>query len=227
MVSVPRHTTKAELALRVVRERISDGELKPGQRLHVDDLTRELGMSPTPIREALRLLQADGLVDYVPHHGVVVAGLVPDAVIDIYRLRLLLEPLAVELALPVLARDGIGKLEQEHRKLVAAVTSGGRLKPWEVNRTWHWIIYDAADSRYLTDFIRRLWDVLPWRTIWAIPGRPDVAVREHERVMAAIRQNDVSLAATRMREHLEASHMTLFERLETEQERSTEHGTSR
>ena len=55
------------------------GSLRPGERLRVDELTRELGMSPTPIREALRLLQADRLVDYRPHHGIVVRQRSPSA----------------------------------------------------------------------------------------------------------------------------------------------------
>ncbi len=75
MTTLVDHKTKTELALQVLRDRIRTGELEPGQRLRLNDLTAELGMSPTPIREALRLLQADGLVDYRPHQGIVVAEL--------------------------------------------------------------------------------------------------------------------------------------------------------
>ena len=60
----PRHLTKTEIALQVLRERIGSGDLAAGKRLRVEELAGELEMSPTPVREALRLLQADGLVDY-------------------------------------------------------------------------------------------------------------------------------------------------------------------
>lgn len=74
----PRHLTKTELALELLRERIHSGELAPGQRLELEELTQLLGMSATPIREALRLLQADRLVNYHPHHGVVVTEPPPE-----------------------------------------------------------------------------------------------------------------------------------------------------
>jgi DNA-binding GntR family transcriptional regulator len=206
----PRHLTKTELALEQLRERIQSGELAPGQRLAVEELTRALGMSATPIREALRLLQADRLVDYRPHHGVVVAEARPELTAEIYRIRSVLEPLAVELAVPQLSQDALAELERLHAALKAAVAAGRGKRITDANAAWHWVLYDAAESTYLTDFIRRLWDGFPWRTMWALPGRAERSFREHTALMAAIRKRDPAAAAARMREHIESGTGTLI-----------------
>src|SRR5262249_27974583 len=98
-----QHRTKAQIALEEVRERLRAGQLRPGERVRVDDLARELAMSPTPIREAVRLLQADGLLLYRPHHGIVVTELSSSATEEVYCLRLLLEPLATKLGVAELS----------------------------------------------------------------------------------------------------------------------------
>jgi DNA-binding GntR family transcriptional regulator len=210
----PRHLTKTELALELLRERIRSGELAPGQRLALEDLTRLLGMSATPIREALRLLQADRLVDYRPHHGVVVTEPSPEVTLEIYRIRSLLEPLAAELAVADLPDGRLAELERLHAALASAVSAGRGKRISEVNASWHWTLYESANSTYLNDFIRRLWEGFAWRTMWAIPGRAEQSLREHEAMMDAIRARDASAAAVRMREHIESGVETLVSRLE-------------
>jgi DNA-binding GntR family transcriptional regulator len=209
MAVAPPHLTKTELALQALRAGIRSGELKPGQRLRVGELTRELGMSPTPIREALRLLQADRLVDYRPHHGIVVTELSAEVTAEVYRLRALLEPLAVELAVPRLTAAGMDELERLHEKHASASTS-------ERNRAWHWAIYDASGSSLLNDFVRRLWEAFPWRTMSALPGRASLSHEEHAAVMDAIRRRDAALAAKRMREHVSSGADTLLAHLRRE-----------
>ena len=220
MTTLVHHQTKAELALQVLRQRIRTGELEPGQRLRLNDLTRELGMSPTPIREALRLLQADGLVQYHPHQGIVVAQSSPEETEDVVRLRCLLEPLAMELAVPSLTPEQLRVLEDLHQKLLAAVDARHGSAISTSNASWHWAIYDACGSVHLRKFIRRLWDVYPWRTMWALPHRAEESAREHERIMDAIAVGDAELAADRLREHILSAQQSLLNRLESEQSES-------
>ena len=216
MTTLVHHRTKAELALQVLRQQIRTGELEPGRRLRLNDLTRELGMSPTPIREALRLLQADGLVHYHPHQGIVVAEPSSEETEDVVRLRCFLEPLAVELAVPLLTPEQLRVLEDLHQKLLAAVDARRGSEISASNASWHWAIYDACGSLHLRKFIRRLWDVYPWRTMWALPGRAEESAREHERIMGAIAVGDAQVAAHRLREHILSSHQSLLNRLESE-----------
>jgi DNA-binding GntR family transcriptional regulator len=210
-VVAPRHLTKTEIALQVLRERLRSGELAPGSRLRVEELATDLQMSPTPVREALRLLQADGLVDYRAHHGIVVSELSPDEIQDLFRLRTVLEPLAVELAVPRLGPDDLARLERLHEQQVAAVAAKRGSAIAQHNSDWHWTIYDAVGSPLLHDFLRRLWEVFPWRTIWALPGRPEQSLAQHEALMAAIRKGDAARASALMREHVASGETTLLE----------------
>jgi DNA-binding GntR family transcriptional regulator len=216
MVVTPRHLTKTELALQALRERIRSGELRPGERLRVDELTRELGMSPTPIREALRLLQADRLVDYRPHHGIVVAEVSAETTAEVYHLRAVLEPLAVELAVPGLTDEGMAELERLHERHASAGSSQRLGAVADPNWAWHWAIYEASGWAILVDLIRQLWEAFPWRTMWALPGRMSLSLDEHEAVMAAIREGDPSAAAERMRAHVTSGRETLLAHLRKE-----------
>ena len=202
MVTAARHLTKTELALQELRERIRSGQLRPGQRLRVEELTRELGMSPTPIREALRILQADRLVDYRAHREIVVTELSPAQMGEIFRLRGVLEPLAVELAVPSISAEKLAQLERLHRQYAAAASSKRGTAVAKQNSAWHWAIYESSGSPMLNDFIRRLWEAFPWRTIWAVPGRVELSLHQHEDIMEAIRAWDGASAAERMRIHI-------------------------
>jgi DNA-binding GntR family transcriptional regulator len=208
----PRHLTKTEVALEALRGRIRSGQLRPGERLRVDELTRELGMSPTPIREALRLLQADRLIDYRPHHGIVVAELSAETTAQVYGLRAVLEPLAVELAVRRLTEDEAQELERLHERH-AGVRAKRATAVSEANRAWHWAIYEASGWSILSDFVRQLWEAFPWRTMWALPGRMPLSLEQHEAIMEAIRVRDADLAAERMRVHITSGCETLLEHL--------------
>jgi DNA-binding GntR family transcriptional regulator len=213
MAVTPRHLTKTELALQAIRERIRAGQLRPGERLRVDELTRELGMSPTPIREALRLLQADRLVDYQPHHRIVVAELSADTTEEVYYLRAMLEPLAVELAVPRLSARDVDRLEGLRQGHATARGSRKGVAGADPNRDWHWAIYEASGWQILNDLIRQLWEAFPWRTMWALAGRLDLSLAEHEAVMTAIRDRDAPAAAEAMREHITSGRETLLAHL--------------
>jgi DNA-binding GntR family transcriptional regulator len=208
--------TKTELALQALRERIRDGQLRPGERLRVDELTQELGMSPTPIREAMRLLQADRLVDYRPHHGIVVAEVSVGTTVEVYHLRAMLEPLATELAVPKLTEDEVAELERLHERHAGARTSTTEAAAADPNRAWHWAIYDASGWPMLNNLIRQLWEAFPWRTMWALPGRMNLSLKQHEAVMAAIRKRDARRAAERMHDHVTSGRETLLAHLRQE-----------
>jgi DNA-binding GntR family transcriptional regulator len=208
------HQTKTEIALQMLRERIRSGELQPGQRLRVNDLRDELAMSPTPIREALRLLQADGLVTYQPHQGITVAGLSPETTAELSLLRCTLESLATELAVSKLTEAGLEELKHVHDELMHAFETGHGAAINELNATWHWQVYDAASSPQLRDFIRKLWERYPWRTMWVLPGRAQKSIEEHGRVMDAIIAGDARAAGREMRAHIASGERSLLEELE-------------
>lgn len=205
-------STKTELATQTLRSRIRLGELEPGEPLRIDVLTRELGMSSTPVREALRLLQADGLVDYHPHRGTTVAASKDDQSVDeVYRLRMILEPYATKAAVGLMTDEELAKLEQTHQSLVRVATAQrlSRRRLSEHNVAWHWMIYRASRMPILAELIERLWDAFPWRTVWVLPETITWSVEDHEAIMAAVRQRDGNAAAEGMRAHIGRGHTML------------------
>jgi DNA-binding GntR family transcriptional regulator len=134
-----------------------------------------------------------------------VAGISNEAIIDAYRLRLILEPLATELAVPRLNADDISFLEALHAELIAASESGHLRNFGEINGAWHARIYEAAGSPLLKDIIQRLWERVPWRTLWGIRGWAENSTSEHETIMEALRSGDAAEARERMRVHLQSS----------------------
>ncbi len=197
-----RHETKAELALRVLRERILVGILPPGQKLDINEIAAEFGMSATPVREAMKALHADHLAAYIPHRGTIVADNSAAVTADVFRLRLLLEPAAAAAAIQQMTPDLLERLEMLHARLVNADDASGDTFA-ERDAEWHWALYDAAGSTFLTDFIRRLWDAFPWRAVVSAGRRREAVVVEHEEMMDAIRVGGLDTLVRTLRAHIE------------------------
>jgi DNA-binding GntR family transcriptional regulator len=207
--------TKTEVALSFIREQILAGDLEPGTRIRAEALATELGMSATPIREALRVLQADRLVHYRPHHGIVVAGISAPEVREIYVARLMLEGPTTAAATPALEGPALDRLEKIHARLVACRASRD-IDIGSLNADWHWEIYRAAPSSYLMRFIEQLWDRFPWRTMWVRPEDRDRSIGHHERIMDAIRRGAAEEAGELMTDHVRSGSESLLRRTERE-----------
>lgn len=163
-----------------------------------------LGMSPTPIREALRLLQADGVVTHTPHHGMVVAEFSPESILEVYRVRAELESLATGWAAARATEVHLNQLRRIHRRFETAVQSNpAGSEVAGLNASWHSTIYDAAASPHLREFIERLWSNGGGKAMW-ISARADEAVVQHGEILAALEERNAELAASLMREHIEA-----------------------
>jgi DNA-binding GntR family transcriptional regulator len=202
-LSPPPSLTKTDAAGAALREAIEAGRLAPGERLAVKRLVEDLQMSPTPIREALRLLQAEGLAVYKPHHGMVVADYPAEDVAEVSRMRALLEPLAVELAVRRATPDQLAEIRAAHNahgEAVRAPLRGGREA--SLNAAWHQAVYRPCDSRLLIDFIARLWSAVPVEAIWR-SDRSEESLAQHELIMEAIERGDAEGARELMREHIE------------------------
>jgi DNA-binding GntR family transcriptional regulator len=171
-------------------------------------------MSPTPIREALRMLQAQGLIENEPHKGMVVRSYSADEVAEIYRLRTVLEPFAVSLACQRASTEELKEIAQIQEKLQTSVDTNA---PWTATATfdfaWHQAICASCKSRYLEEFITRLWSAIPLGFFW-ISSRAQKASAEHGDVTAALLARDNARAARLMKLHIRAgadSHQTRFD----------------
>lgn len=205
--------TKAAAAFNALRQAIEEGRLRPGDRLRTAELSRELGMSSTPIREALRLLQAEGLVEYEEHRGLSVRRFSSEQVDEVYRLRMALEPLATRLAVERASESQLAELRKVHGSLrrLAQQRPGGH-QAARLNTEWHRLLYAASGSGLLVDFINRLWGALPVEVLWTSDHMAS-SVNNHESIMERLLARDSEGAAELMARHIRRSWERNVERI--------------
>src|SRR5579862_6176697 len=146
------HRTLADRAFAALHDAIVAGDLAPGERLPIEELGEALGMSAMPIREALRRLDAAGLVENIPHRGARVTQLSIADLAEVYEARLALEPLAVRRAAE---RFTAGHAARAGERLAAlnALPDDNSSETWAAHTAFHFALYDAAESAWLTRLI--------------------------------------------------------------------------
>lgn len=188
-----------------LREGILNNRYAPGQRLIEAELTRDFGVSRGPLREAFRRLDAEGLLQIVPHRGAVVRKLSYEETFELFQIRRALEPLAACLAAEAIDRDG------NRRRFEAAIapiwSEAPRLDSsyQKENRRFHLSIFDICGNAQLAGLRSQL--QLPLLMLQLNPAKtPDmyrVSVLDHRGIAAAILRGDGDAAETAMRRHLE------------------------
>jgi DNA-binding GntR family transcriptional regulator len=200
----PRPRTLAERALEDLQEAILSGQLEPGEPLRLEKLARSLDMSPMPVREAVRQLEALGLAEHVPHRGARVSRLSIEDLRDTYDARLALEPLAVRQAAERFTHE---QAEEAYRRIeehVEAYRSGNVRRGREAHAAFHLGLYAASGSVWLPRLIRPLWENSERYRIASLhaQGALERRKREHVRIVAACAARDPEAAAEALRTHL-------------------------
>jgi DNA-binding GntR family transcriptional regulator len=206
LAPLPREDASfADQALGRLREEIVSGELAPGARVHLSEAAERLGMSIVPVREALRSLVAEGLVLSLPQRGYRVAPTSNEDLSDVYRLRLVLDPMATALAVPRLTGADRRDLTGAMTALERAYATGDRALHRDAHRRFHFGIYDACGSPWLIRFLDLLWVASYRYQRLSAPRRGTLTDRgaEHRRILDACLEGDGELAALLMRKHLE------------------------
>jgi len=148
----------AEAALERLREAIILGELTPGTPLRLEDLARSLGMSISPIREAVRQLEALGLAEHVPHHGAKVMRLDVEELRELFSIRLALEGMALRRAAAQFEPDDEARARVALEEYDAARRRRDTRAAVRAHGTFHFTLYEAARSSWLLRLIRPAWD---------------------------------------------------------------------
>ena len=155
---VKRPRTAQAFVLAELRRTIIAGELSPGQPLRQDLLAERFGVSRVPLREALSTLEAEGQVVYEPHRGYKVATLSLGDLIEVYRIRQLLEAEAARSAVEMANERVLPELERAAKEVEIASAAGDLLAMTEANRRFHFVITAAAGMPRLERMVRVLWD---------------------------------------------------------------------
>jgi DNA-binding GntR family transcriptional regulator len=193
--------TIQEIVAKALRDAIVTGRLKGGERLHQDGIASKLGVSRMPVREALRQLESEGLVVFTPHRRVSVADLSTDELREIYEIRIALELLALDLAVPRLSPKDLADLGAvlDH---MDRVTDPGR---WlDLNRTFHGMLYRASGRSRLCALIDSLRGNVERYLRIFVSGveRRTHAQTEHRRILRACRRRHSAEAKHALRQHL-------------------------
>jgi len=205
--SAIRHRTMAEAALERLRESIIMGELTPGTPLRLEDLAKSLGMSISPIREAVRQLEALGLAEHVPHHGAKVMQLDIEEMRELFSVRLALEGMAVRRAAEQFEESDEQKARAALEEYDAARHRHDTRAAVRAHRAFHFALYEAAHSSWLLRLIRPAWDSCErYRPVLLAEG----AVQDrHEELdvelLEACAAHEPDRAAQALHDHLETA----------------------
>lgn len=206
-----RTRSRADFVFESLRDAISDGRIGAGERVREEGVARNLGVSRTPVREALQRLQQRGLLVLGAGRGLVVAHLSQQQVIELYAMRQILEGSAARFAATHATPAEIALLYQLQEELKA--TEGDALLHTNLNRQFHQAIYEAAHNRYLLQTLDSLNDsfALLRSTTSRLPHRQRNSDEERHRIIAAIEQRDPGLAEKEAREHILQAQRIRFE----------------
>jgi DNA-binding GntR family transcriptional regulator len=191
-------------AYAAIKEAILSLKLEPGMPVVEHDLAQQLGISKTPVRDALLELEHEGFVARIQFKGTYVTDVTMSDMAEIFQLRAVLEGLAARLAAPLLSAEELERIEAGLTAAEAALVEGDLALCSEMGQCIHNTIIDKAGNQRLTSITHNLDDhVRRFRVLSdRISGRLSKSVKEHRRVQAALCQRDPVAAEQAMRDHL-------------------------
>ncbi len=200
----PLARTASSTAAEMIRQAIVDGRLAPGQRLTEERLARELGISRTPVREALKVLQSEGLVDAAPNRSATVRAYEPGDLEDIYQLRALLEGYAARRAAGRLSEEKLLALRASCERFEAMSPADDLREVVRENFVFHNTILEAAGSTRLSGMVRQVVELpLVYKSyVWYSPEQARISQHYHRQITRALERRDAERAELVMKEHV-------------------------
>ncbi|GAB3261352.1 GntR family transcriptional regulator [Arthrobacter pigmenti] len=202
--------SKTQYVYEWLREQIVQGQLSPGEPIRQQYVAQTLGVSFTPVREAIRRLESVGLVSHSNNHGASVNELSPDAIQELYLLRGVMEGLGARLAARKYSRDELLELENIHTEMSQLLDSdeavGGQLA--SLSREFHAKINMIGGSAVIAPRVQEIWATFPIprsQTLWDSKSHAAQAFAFHGQILQAFRERDSSTAAELMERHIAAS----------------------
>ncbi|NLV20678.1 MAG: GntR family transcriptional regulator [Syntrophomonadaceae bacterium] len=214
-VNLDSYKPLRELVLEAIREAIINGTLQPRERLMEIQLADELGVSRTPVREALRKLELEGFIVMVPRKGAYVSDLSMKDVADVFEIRAALEGLAGALAAERITEEELEAMERMLVEKSEAIILNDIDKLVEVDTKFHEALYMASRNERLSNIISNLREQIQrFRlTSLSVPGRKEDSLKEHREILEAIQARDIQLARQLAQEHIENAENILIDSL--------------
>lgn len=184
-----------------IRSAILSGQLAAGTRIDQRAIADELGVSIIPVRESIRQLEAEGLIEKRPYRGAFVTVLSMTELVDIYVAREALEELAARIAVERMTPEVVASLEALLAEMESATESGDRSALFDLNGAFHFTLYTASQNKILCQLIEGLWErsTVYRRRFTFMPERAQQALAEHKQILAACRRGDADAAGRAVR----------------------------
>lgn len=206
--------TKYEAIYDMLRQEILQAKIKPGEKIVISDLSKKIGVSEIPIREAVKKLESEGYLTAMPHVGITVSKIDREEIQEFYLIRMELEALAARLATPLFKQSDIEFLKEKNHEIKLALERDDREMITTLNKEFHMKIYSVAYRPHLYKMIGELWDKIKWvRSVFFLT--PEIALdslREHEEMINAILEKNAELVANLTRAQKQNSLKAIVER---------------
>jgi DNA-binding GntR family transcriptional regulator len=214
--AIPRQSLTSAVADKI-RDQIIRGEIPEGAQLRQDAIANQFQVSRIPVREALRQLDAEGLIAIVPNRGAIVPALSPDDVEELFSIRALLEPEVLKLSIPHLTEDDFSEADAVLRKYVSELQRDDHVSAWgRLNWQFHSILYSRANQPRFMAIIRNVNNNGERYTrlqLYLTHGM-NRANEEHHQILEFCRQRDVGQACKLLRRHIQYAGESLKQALE-------------
>lgn len=214
-VNMNEYLPLRDVVFNTLRQAILKGELEPGERLMEIQLAERLGVSRTPIREAIRKLELEGLVNMVPRKGAEVAKISERNLRDVLEVRRALEELAMELACQRLSEEDIEKIRELNIKMQAEMNNEDSTALAEVDEAFHDVIYLGTGNERLVQMLNNLREQMYRYRLEYIKDQGSRAslVKEHEELIKAVAARDINLAKEAIRGHIDNQAVTVSKKI--------------
>lgn len=216
-VKLDNYKPLREIVFEAIREAIINGDLKQGERLMETQLADEMGVSRTPVREAIRKLELEGFVVMIPRKGAYVAGLSLKDIVDVFEIRAALEALAGSLAAERMTDDELEELERLLVRIGECAERKDVEQFVELDTQFHDILFQASRNARLSQMINNLRDQIQrFRTTsLAYPGRLKYAFDEHKKIVEALSERNSELVAILAKDHIESAENSFMDAFES------------
>lgn len=187
-----KRTSKKQKAYNYMKEKIVKGFYAPGQRIVINQLAKELSTSAIPIREAVRQLEAEGLVEYRQNIGPVVKQINENEYVEALTVLAVMEGFATALAHDTFSKESIAKLYELNTEMKEALLEFNFGIFGKLNREFHFLIYSHCPNQYLVDAIKRTWDKLDAIRVTGStinPKRAKESIAEHEEIIQLLKSD--------------------------------------
>lgn len=216
-VTINQYLPLRDVVFNTLRQAILKGELKPGERLMEIQLSKRLGVSRTPIREAIRKLELEGLVVMIPRKGAEVAKITEKDLRDVLEVRCTLEELAVSLAAANIKEEDVHILEQKNEEFIKAIEVGDVVEIAEADVNFHDAIYTLTDNARLIQILNNLREQM-YRYRFEYIKDEDKRkglIQEHNIIIEALAKKDIQAVKIAVRQHIENQEKSVIKLINT------------